>query len=162
MVGEFNGNAAGDVRRHIERHPNRRVPTWSCFFFLLTADSETSQGMRWDVAVHVVHVIYGQKSISSRSLEDSFRRRAARTDTSHSSLRRTLQKQQLYFYHIPSVEDVMLHDALVSAPSVNRLCNTRPETLHLQYKFLSRMNHTSLELGPPKLKTDTCDQKEPG
>jgi hypothetical protein len=143
MLGESGENAAGAVRR---------VPTWSYFsFFLLTADSETSQGMRWDVARHVVHVMYEEKSISSRPLKYSL--------LSVSDAVQPLQIPRILLYAARFKNNSCIF-ATFSLWKTRKRAFCQLTLQHSAEDLHLLMNRASLELRPPKLKTDTSDQKE--
>lgn len=68
---------------------------------------KTFHGMRWDFGYLVsVHNLLMKEQRSSRLLKyNPAGRRAARTSTSHASVNRPLQEQQLHYYEIQLVSD---------------------------------------------------------
>jgi hypothetical protein len=137
VLGKCNENATDAVRSYKENFHNQSIPDRH---FLSVArglqEAGTFHGTPCDVGRHLLHVKYGERSRSSRSLMDSLQSVPARTGSSQDSVHRTREKQQLYPYRIQSVQEYVIPQ---DAQSVSGFFNSWLKPLSLQAFFRGRI-----------------------
>jgi hypothetical protein len=144
VLEECNGKVVEAVTGYRERYLTQRVlnrRTFICVDHRLR-DAECD-GML------VVHIVYGWKCRSSRSLEGSL----PWIPDVFKLINIPPMLQYTVDYNSQSVHELVPNDEPTRCVSVNEFCNTRPTRVWLQQMFSSRINCISLRTGSPTFTT---------